>query len=220
MSPHPPARRYCRRVENYFFTSWYVDRILIRPCPPTKPLGAIKQICNVPPTSTPYSTSWCSGVVGFLQAIEQQLCLIGYIFRANLAGGGIWYPGRIAMGGPNWTIYPGPKNQPYHNQPSGTFLCSANWSCKGKAAMFVATEIRGNIQRLVGEEGMTNWWPGGPFQWVRPLVLLKNTTNRLRFVMCIFWNYGRREGFKASLNCDRADDFDCSARSLASNIRQ
>jgi hypothetical protein len=27
--------------------------------------------------------------------------------------------GRIAMGGPNWTVYPGPKNQPYHNQPSG-----------------------------------------------------------------------------------------------------
>jgi hypothetical protein len=33
--------------------------------------------------------------------------------------GGVCYPGRIAMGGPNWTVYPGPKNQPYHNQPSG-----------------------------------------------------------------------------------------------------
>jgi len=28
----------------------------------------------------------------------------------NLAGGGISYPGWIAMGGPNWTVYPGPKN--------------------------------------------------------------------------------------------------------------
>jgi hypothetical protein len=42
-----------------------------------------------------------------------------HILGKNLAGGGVCYPGRIAMGGPNWTIYPGPKNQPYHNQPSG-----------------------------------------------------------------------------------------------------
>ena len=38
---------------------------------------------------------------------------------------------------------------------------------------------------------------------------------------CILWraffrNYGRRGSFKASLNCHRADEFDCSARSLAS----
>jgi hypothetical protein len=38
---------------------------------------------------------------------------------------------------------------------------------------------------------------------------------------CIFWraffrNYGQRGGFKASLNCHRADKFDRSARSLAS----
>ena len=33
--------------------------------------------------------------------------------------GGVCYPGRITMGGPNWTVYPGPKSQPYHNQPSG-----------------------------------------------------------------------------------------------------
>jgi hypothetical protein len=49
---------------------------------------------------------------------------------------------------------------------------SMNRSCNGKAAMFVATEIRGNIWHLGGGGGMTNWWPDGPFQWVHPLVLL------------------------------------------------
>ena len=37
------------------------------------------------------------------------------------------------------------KNQPYHNQPSGASLCSANWPWGGTAALFVATEIGGNI---------------------------------------------------------------------------
>ena len=37
------------------------------------------------------------------------------------------------------------KNQPYHNQPSGASLCSANRPWDGTAALFVATEIRGNI---------------------------------------------------------------------------
>ena len=54
------------------------------------------------------------------------------------------------MGGPNWAIYPGPKNQPYHNQPLGASLCSANWTWDGAAALFVVTEIRGNIICLTG----------------------------------------------------------------------
>ena len=75
----------------------------------------------------------------------------------NLAGGGVCYPGRIAMGGPNWTVYSGPKNQPYNNQPSGASLCSVNRPWDGMAALFVATEIRGNIRRLGGVEGIGNW---------------------------------------------------------------
>jgi hypothetical protein len=94
--------------------------------------------------------------------------------------GWAWYPGQIAMGGPNWTVYPGPKIQPYHNQSSGASLCSVNrpWEC-GTAALFVATESMGNIWHLRGVEGMANWWPGGPFQWVRPLSLHLNTTLKL-----------------------------------------
>ena len=61
------------------------------------------------------------------------------------------------MGGPNWTLYPGPKNQPYHNQLSGASLCLANRPGDGTAALFVATEIKGNIRRLGGVEGMANW---------------------------------------------------------------
>jgi len=58
---------------------------------------------------------------------------------------------------PNWTVYPGPKNQPYNNQPLGASLCSVNWPGDGTAALFVAMEIRGNIRRLVVGEGMANW---------------------------------------------------------------
>jgi hypothetical protein len=61
------------------------------------------------------------------------------------------------MGGANFTVYPGPKNQPYHNQLSGASLCSANWPWDGTAALFVATEIMGNNQRLGGVKGMANW---------------------------------------------------------------
>ena len=38
-----------------------------------------------------------------------RITYIGAYSGRNSAGGGIRYPGRIAMGGPNWTVYPGPK---------------------------------------------------------------------------------------------------------------
>jgi hypothetical protein len=47
------------------------------------------------------------------------------------------------MGGPNWTVYPGPKNRPYHNQPAGTSLCSVNRPWDGTAALFVVTKLGG-----------------------------------------------------------------------------
>jgi hypothetical protein len=61
------------------------------------------------------------------------------------------------MGGPNWTVYPGQKNQLCHNQPSGASLWSENRSWDGTAALFVATDIKGNIRRLGGVEGKANW---------------------------------------------------------------
>ncbi len=63
----------------------------------------------------------------------------------NSAGGGVCYPGRIAMGGPNWTVYSGPKNQPYNNQPSGASLCSVNRPWDGMAALFVATHFKSGM---------------------------------------------------------------------------
>jgi len=56
--------------------------------------------------------------------------------------------GQIAMGGPNWTVYPGQKNLPYYNQASGASLRLVNRPWGGTAALLVATEIRGNIRRL------------------------------------------------------------------------
>ncbi len=147
--------------------------------PPTKAMGAITQNRHVLPTETPLSTSWYLGVVQFGRARERRQHLIGCIFLAKFSRRGVWYPGRIAMGGPNWTVYPGQKNRSYHNQASEASLCSVNRPWDGTAAMFVATEIRGNIRRLGVVKGMGNWWPGGPFQWLRPLLLYKYTTIKL-----------------------------------------
>jgi hypothetical protein len=40
----------------------------------------------------------------------------------------------------------------------------------------------------------------------------------LRFVVCIFLEFCPAGFFMASLNCDRAGEFDCSTRSLASTM--
>ncbi len=83
---------------------------------------------------------------------------------------------------------------------------------------------------------MTNCLLGGAFQLVCPLVFLKHTTNNLRSAgrglnlagkgesaaFCCVHFFGIMAGgggFKASLNCDQADDFD-RARLLASNVQQ
>ena len=144
------------------------------PMPPTKAMGSITQNRHSRPTATPWLMSWYSGVVRFGRAREW-----GAYSGRNSAGRGVWYLGRITMGGPNWTVYRGPKNQPYHNQLSEASLRSANRPWDGTAALFVGTEIMGNIRRSRGVEGMANWRPGSPFQWVRPLSFHNNTTINL-----------------------------------------
>ena len=125
------------------------------------------------------------------------------------------------MGRPNWTVYPGPKNQPLHNQPLGASICLENWSWNGKAAMFVATEIRGNIQSLVGGGRNGQLVTGQPISMGPPARIPQEHRNQhpLGWVgaelprewrigcilLCAFFqNYCLREGFKASLNCDWA----------------
>ncbi len=67
-------------------------------------------------------------------------------------------------------------NNKEHLSTVGSLFMFDDWPWDATAALFVATEIRGNIRRLGGVEGIGNWWPGGPFQWLRPLVLDKHTT--------------------------------------------
>jgi hypothetical protein len=55
----------------------------------------------------------------------------------------------------------------------------------------------------------------GPSIPARKINHATGTEKRLLFWCAFFWNYGQRWDFKASLNCDRADEFDRSARSLA-----
>ena len=105
----------------------------------------------------------------------------------------------------------------------------------GTAALFVATEFRGNIRRLGGG---VKAWPIGDravhFNGAARYHSIKHH-NQTRFGSvgaeslrkhrsgCVlwrafFWNYGRRGDFMASLNCDQADELDRSTQSLASQI--
>ena len=139
---------------------------------------------------------------------------------------------RIAMGGPNWTVYPGRKNQPYHNQPSVASLC---------LAIGHGTQRRPCLwQRKLW--GIFHAWGGGrhgqlvtgrSISMGPPALTPKKHPNQPRLGSvgaesprerrngCVLWhaffrNYGQQGGFKASINCHRVDKFDCSARSLAS----
>ena len=137
------------------------------------------------------------------------------------------------MGGPNWTIYPGQKSQPYHNQPSGASLCSAIGRGTERRPCLWQWKLRGIFDTWVGR-----WkaWPIGDWAFhfngsarSHSIKTAQSTlfglvgaeSPRQRRSGCIlwrafFWNYGRRGSFKASLNCHRVDEFDCSAQSLAS----
>ena len=91
----------------------------------------------------------------------------------NSAGGGVCYPGRIAMGGP--------KNQPYHNQPSGASLCSVNRPWDKTAALFVATKIRRNIRRLGGGGRHGQLVTGRSIPMVPPALTPQKHHNQPRF---------------------------------------
>ncbi len=127
------------------------------PMPPTKAMGAITQNRRGLPTATPLLTLWYSGVVQFGRAREQWHRLLGCIFWAKFGWRGDLIPWPNRDGRTKLDRLSRSKNQPYHNQPSGASLCSANWPWDGTAALFVATEIGGNIQRTRGVEGMGNW---------------------------------------------------------------
>ena len=134
-----------------------VDHILIRPCPPTRPLGAIKRIRRANPTSTPYSTSWCLGVVGFVEATEQWLCLMGYISWAKFSrrGGLISWPN--CNGRAELVRLSRPKNSTTPQSTVGCLVGRRIGRVTERRQCFLATEIRGNIRCLVGGDGMTNW---------------------------------------------------------------
>jgi hypothetical protein len=58
--------------------------------------------------------------------------------------------------------------------------------------------------------------PQSTSDWLGGGGIVQGTEKRLRFVVCIFSELWPGGGFKASLNCNRVDEFDRSAWSLAS----
>ena len=122
------------------------------------------------------------------------------------------YPGRIAMGGPNWTVYPCPKNQPYHNQPSGASECSANRPGDGTAACLWRRKL-GGIFDSWGGRRHGQLVTGRSISMVTPALTPKTHHNQPRFGSvgaesprerrsgCVLWraffrNYGQRGGLR------------------------
>ena len=85
--------------------------------------------------------------------------------------------------------------------------CGPIWTGEGVAAPFIGVHILGDIRPAGGfvTQAESRWedqiGPSIPVQ--------KSTIPQTK-------NYGRRGGFKASLNCNRVDKFDRSTWSLAS----
>ncbi len=143
-----------KKVEyrTHFLHHEYVDHILICPCPPAKPLGAIKQIRHVHPTKAPCLTSWCLGVVGFLRSIEQRLRLIGYILRAKFGRRGDLIPWPNCVGWAKFVRLSQSKkikNTTINRRVPGWLT---KRSCSGKAAMLLRQKFWGIFYA---------WWGGG-----------------------------------------------------------
>ena len=140
------------------------------------------------------------------------------------------------MGGLNWTVYPGRKNQPCHNQPSRASLCSAIGRGTERRPCLCRQQL-GGIFDAWGGGRHGQLVTGRSISMGPPALTPKKHHNQPRLGSvgaesprerrsgCVLWraffrNYGQRGGFKASLNCHRADEFDRSARSLASKTAQ
>jgi hypothetical protein len=145
-----------------------------------------------------------------------------------LACGEIVYIGGIVVGGLNWIVFPVEKiNHTTINRQVPRRSTNRLWD--GKAALFVATNNKGNVRRLGGEGKawpIGNWAahsngfarlhssntpPQSTAAWLGEGGIVQGTEKRLHFVVCIFRNILWWVVFKASLNCDRAGKFDHSA---------
>jgi hypothetical protein len=135
---------------------------------------------------------------------------------------------QIAICSPNWTGYPGQKNN-HTTINRWVPLWSTNQTWDGKAALFVAAKNRGKIYTLrVGKAWPIGKWAAHLNGFARSYTsnTPQSTLARLGgggigqgikkwlcFVVCIFLEFYPAGFFMASLNCDRAGKFDCSTRS-------
>jgi hypothetical protein len=75
------------------------------------------------------------------------------------------------MGGLNWTVYPGRKNQPYHNQPSGASLCSAIGRGTERRPCLCRRQLRDDDEAENKEWKKEGKWPFPPNRILRLLTL-------------------------------------------------
>ncbi len=124
--------------------------------PPTKAMGAITQNRRGLPTATPLSTSWYSGVVRFGRARERWHRLLGCIFWAKFGRRGGLIPWPNHDGRTELDRLSRSKNSTILQSTVGCLVGQRIGRGTEKAALFVATEIGGNIRRLRRVEGMAN----------------------------------------------------------------
>ncbi len=205
--------------------------------PPKKAMGVIKQNRRGCPTATPWLTSGYSGVVRFGRAMEQPAPFNGVHIMGEIRPAGgfdtlvelrwedrIWpsIPVQtikhttINRRGPLcvWWIGRGTERRPcvWRQKLGGLFNAWGRWKAWPIGDRAVHFNGSARSHSIKTPQSTSVRLGGG---WIA-----QGTVKRLHFVACIFRNYGLRGGFKASLNCNWADEFDRSARSLASNIWQ
>jgi hypothetical protein len=120
--------------------------------PPTEAMGSITQNRRDRPTVKPLIDVVVLGCSPLRMGEGAAAPFIGVHILGKIRPAG----GFDTLAESQWEDQIGPSIV-VKNQPSGASLCLANRPWDGTAALFVATEIRGNIRRLGGVEGMANW---------------------------------------------------------------
>ena len=110
-----------------------------------------------PPHRNTMIDAWYSGVVRFGRAREWRHHLLGCIFSAKFGWRGGLLPWPNHDGRTKLDRLSRSKNSTMPQSTFGGLLMFGDRPGDGTAALFVGTEIRGDIQRLGGVEGIGNW---------------------------------------------------------------
>jgi hypothetical protein len=92
------------------------------------------------------------------------------------------------------------------------------WEDRGKA--WLNGDLVAHYNESTQLHSSTSTTPQSTSVWLGMGGINQAIEKRLRFVVCIFWNFCRQEDFKVCLNCNWADKLDHSSQSLTLQIQK